>query len=257
VTGTPAQNEPTITDLGLDLGPDPGRHQDADRARELDGMLDQFEALTRTLLNATTVAAALQQIISAAALVVPGADLVSVTVRAPGGGFRTPVRTDVVAIELDQAQYQSGQGPCLHTETRWPRFAAAASGHGYGAILATELLPPDGPGRLSGALNIYGRQPHGLPPSARHTALLLATHGSLALAHAHTAELADLNLAQLRRAIDSRDVIGQAKGILMNRQGISADEAFDLLRRTSQDLNVRLVDLARTLTTRHGELDRS
>jgi AmiR/NasT family two-component response regulator len=59
----------------------------------------------------------------------------------------------------------------------------------------------------------------------------------------------------LRRAIDSRDVIGQAKGILMQRRGIGADEAFVLLRRTSQQLNVKLAELARTLATRHTELD--
>jgi AmiR/NasT family two-component response regulator len=67
--------------------------------------------------------------------------------------------------------------------------------------------------------------------------------------------VADLRGANLRRAIDTRDIIGQVKGILMNRRGISADEAFDLLRRASQDLNVKLVDVARALTTRHNELD--
>ncbi|WP_146073598.1 ANTAR domain-containing protein, partial [Amycolatopsis sp. CA-126428] len=58
-----------------------------------------------------------------------------------------------------------------------------------------------------------------------------------------------------RKAIDSRDVIGQAKGIIMARRGVSADAAFDILRRTSQDLNVKLADLARTLAGRHTEID--
>nr|WP_281283175.1 ANTAR domain-containing protein [Kutzneria buriramensis] len=116
------------------------------------------------------------------------------------------------------------------------------------------MLPAAGPGQVSGALTIYSRRAGGLSRADRDTALLLATHGSLALAHVRTAELADLQRAQLRRAVDSRDLIGQAKGILMSRQGISSDEAFDLLRRTSQDLNVKLVDVAHTLTTRHGEL---
>ncbi|HWC79623.1 MAG TPA: GAF and ANTAR domain-containing protein [Pseudonocardiaceae bacterium] len=236
-------------------------------------LLDQFESLTRTLLGTTTVAGALQQIVDAAALVVTGAELVSVTVLAPNGAFYTPVENDPVAIQLDQVQYSSGRGPCLDaarpegpgyvrsdnlaTETRWPQFAAAASEQGYGAILSTALLPAAGAGSLSGALNIYSSRPHGLTRADRHAALLLATHGSLALAHAHSAELSDLRQTQLTRAIDTRDVIGQAKGILMNRQGITADEAFDLLRRTSQDLNVKLVVLARALTSRHAELDRS
>jgi AmiR/NasT family two-component response regulator len=59
---------------------------------------------------------------------------------------------------------------------------------------------------------------------------------------------ADLREAQLRRAIDSRDVIGQAKGVIMARRGVPADEAFEILRRTSQELNVKLVELAKSLT---------
>jgi AmiR/NasT family two-component response regulator len=66
--------------------------------------------------------------------------------------------------------------------------------------------------------------------------------------------LADLRETQLRKALETRDVIGQAKGILMQRRGITAEEAFDLLRRTSQDLNIRLAELASTLATRHTEL---
>ncbi|WP_236791057.1 GAF and ANTAR domain-containing protein [Amycolatopsis sp. GM8] len=235
------------------------------------GLLDQLESLTRTLLGETTVAAALEQIVKAAGIVVPGADLISVTLRTPGGEFTTPVETDEIAAELDQWQYRTGKGPCvdaalpdgpgyvlsedLAAEKRWPEFAAAAAGHGYGSILATELLQAAGTGRLSGALNIYSRDAHGLTDTDRHVALLLATHASLALAHTHTAELADLQEAQLREAISTRDVIGQAKGILMNRQAITADEAFDLLRRTSQALNLKLVDIARTIAVRHGELD--
>lgn len=233
--------------------------------------MDQFESLTRSLLNARTVAGALGQVVQAASHVVAGADLVSVTVQAPDGRFHTPVQTDGVATELDQVQYQSGAGPCLdaaradapgyvasddlRAEPRWPRFAAAAADHGYRAIISTELFPAPGPARLSGALNIYSHDVGGLGLSDRHMALLLATHGSLALAHARASELADLRMAQMRRAVSTRDVIGQAKGILMSRQGISADEAFALLRRTSQQLNVKLVDLASALTARHDELD--
>lgn len=238
---------------------------------QIDSILEQFESLTRALVSATTVADALQHIVDMAGMVVTGADLVSVTVRAPDGTFYTPARTAAVATELDQVQYKAGDGPCvdaarpdgpgyvasddLSTETRWPQFSAAASGHGYGAIIATELVPAAGADSLSGALNIYSREPHGLSRTDRHTALLFATHGALSLAHARTSELADLRRAQLRRAIDTRDVIGQAKGILMNRQGITADEAFALLRRTSQDLNIKLVDVARALAAGHAELD--
>ena len=101
--------------------------------------------------------------------------------------------------------------------------------------------------RLSGAAN-------GLDEADRDVLLLLATHASLALATTNAVTRAELQAANLRKAIDSRDVIGQAKGIIMARRGVSAEEAFDVLRRTSQDLNVKLSELASTLTTRHTEI---
>ena len=69
------------------------------------------------------------------------------------------------------------------------------------------------------------------------------------------ATTAELDGAQLRQALDTRDVIGQAKGILMERRGITADEAFDVLRTTSQSLNIKLTDLAATLAQRHAEIE--
>ncbi|TDP96731.1 ANTAR domain-containing protein [Labedaea rhizosphaerae] len=104
---------------------------------------------------------------------------------------------------------------------------------------------------------MYSRQPDGFTAVDHNAALLLATHASLALAHAHAAETADAHQTQLLRAIDTRDVIGQAKGILMNRQGIDAEQAFTLLRETSQELNVKLVDLARTIADCHADLHQS
>ncbi|WP_285750479.1 ANTAR domain-containing protein [Lentzea sp. NBRC 105346] len=242
----------------------------AERATvDADELVAQFESLTRTLLTATTVADALDQIVTAALHVVPAAEVVSVTLRAPDGTFTTPVETHHIASELDQVQYRSGLGPCidaahpsgpgytisidLRAERRWPQFAEAAVAHGLRAVLSTELIPASGRHLVTGALNMYARTSLGFTDADRHAALLLATHASLALAHMQTAEIATLHRAQLRRAIDSRDIIGQAKGILMNRQGITADEAFDLLRRTSQELNVKLVDVAAELITRRTD----
>jgi hypothetical protein len=231
----------------------------------------QFAVLTRRLLDAATVADVLEQVVSAAHRVIPGADLVSVTLRSPDGAFFTPVETGPLATELDHVQYDTGEGPCvdaarrtgpghirsddLATEPAWPTFGPIAAQRGFTAVLSTTLLPDAAPPRLTGALNIYARHPATLHPHAAETALLLATHASLALAGTQAVELAALREAQLHQAIESRDVIGQAKGILMNRQGISADDAFDLLRRTSQHLNIKLAALAATLTTHHTELD--
>jgi hypothetical protein len=241
---------------------------------EADGspLARQFAALTRQLLNADTVAEALGHVVEATFSVVPGAHLVSVTLRSNDGRLHTPLETDPLGTELDALQDRFGHGPCLdaarkpglaytHTgdlgsEPAWPKFGPAAAELGMRSVLSTALLPDATPPRLSGALNIYSRRPGDLgDEETRDVALLLATHASLAMANTEAVRLAELRETQLRQAVDSRDVIGQAKGILMHRRGISADEAFDLLRRASQDLNVKLAELARTLAARHTELD--
>jgi AmiR/NasT family two-component response regulator len=84
--------------------------------------------------------------------------------------------------------------------------------------------------------------------------VILAAHASTALAGTVAATAAELETAQLRQALQSRDVIGQAKGILMERRGISADEAFDVLRRASQSLNIKLTTVAQTLVDRRAEI---
>jgi GAF domain-containing protein len=248
-----------------------GRTPTRDHGAPLGPLAQQFATLTYSLLDATTAGEVLQQIVEATSRVVPGADLVSVTLRSRDGKFHTPVETDPVAIELDELQYDLVEGPCLDVAdpagpavaaapdlavaSSWPRFGPAAAERGLGAVLSTALLPEIQSPRLSGALNIYSRRPHGLDETDQAIALLLATHASLALAHTEAVDIATLQAEQLRRAIDSRDVIGQAKGILMARRGLTADEAFDLLRRSSQHLNVKLVELAEIVAGRHDELD--
>ncbi|WP_439660245.1 ANTAR domain-containing protein [Lentzea sp. HUAS TT2] len=250
-----ASGKPPLRDHGAPLGP----------------LAQQFATLTYSLLDATTTGEVLQQIVQAAVQVVPGADLVSITLRSRDGKFHTPVETDPIAIELDQLQYDLLEGPCLDvadpegpavvsapdlaTASAWPKFGPAAAERGMGAVMSTALLPDVESPRLSGALNIYSRQQHGLDQNDQAVALLLATHASLALAHTEAVDAATLQAEQLRRAINSRDVIGQAKGILMARRGLDANDAFDLLRRSSQDLNVKLVQLAEIIASRHDELD--
>ncbi|WP_199198861.1 ANTAR domain-containing protein [Amycolatopsis sp. CA-128772] len=191
------------------------------------------------------------------------------TVRLVRGGTSSCAPGPEVAIDLDDVQYRTGQGPCLDAATpdgpayaleqdllttvSWPQFAAVATAHGLGAVLSTALLPPSGPATVSGALNIYAHR-GSITDTDRHRALLLATHASLALHHARSVEIAELERVNPRRAIASRDVIGQAKGILMARQGLDADAAFDLLRRTSQQLNVKLADIAATPVGDHTAL---
>ncbi len=231
----------------------------------------EFARLTRTLLAAATVEDVLQRVLEATTVMVPAADLASFTLLDTDGHFHTPAETDAVATELDRLQYRFREGPCveaaepggpavaiapdLTAEPRWPRWAPAATHLGMGSVLSTALISGPPTGETSGALNVYSRARHGLDAADRDVLLLLATHASLALAGTDAVTRAQLQAAHLRKAIDSRDVIGQAKGIIMARRGVSAEEAFDVLRRTSQDLNVKLADLARTLADRHTEID--
>jgi ANTAR domain-containing protein/GAF domain-containing protein len=234
-------------------------------------LVEQFTQLTKSLLDAVTVGEALDRILIACTKAIPAVDVASVTLRSPDGTFHTPTETDEIAYELDQVQYETGEGPCvdaaklpgpalacsddLANDPAWPRFGPAAAARGMGSLLSTALLPDARPPQLSGALNLYSRKPFGFRPEDHTTALLLATHASLALAATQAHTNAELNAVQLRKAIDTRDVIGQAKGILMHRRGITADEAFDVLRKTSQSLNIKLTDLATTLAQRHAEIE--
>jgi hypothetical protein len=234
-------------------------------------LVEQFTQLTRSLLDASTVGEALERILVACTEAIPGVDVASVTLRSPDGSFHTPAETDEIAYQLDQVQYSTGEGPCvdaarmpgpalafsddLANDPNWPLFGPAAASSGMGSLLSTALLPDARPPQLTGALNLYSRKSFGFRPEDRTTALLLATHASLALAATQARTTAELNTVELRKAIDTRDVIGQAKGILMHRRGITADEAFDVLRTTSQSLNIKLADLAATLAKRHTEIE--
>jgi GAF domain-containing protein len=223
--------------------------------------------LTVFLLSARTVEEVLRRVTVTAQHAIPGADLVSITLRERDGTLCTPVQSAGEATDLDQQQYRHDKGPCIDAadpagpayvlsadlthESPWPAFATAATAHGYFSVLSTALMPGSAP--FTGALNIYSRRVDGLDADARDFALLLATHASLALTTAHTRQhLAEYDdkAFQLRRAIGTRTVIGQATGILMGRRGLTAEAAFEVLSRTSQTRNLKLARLAELLADR-------
>lgn len=232
-------------------------------------LAEEFVRLAGYLADATTVRGVLKRVVDSGRVVVPGADLVSVTVRAPDG-FHTPVETDVLASRLDQEQYRFDEGPCveatrtpglgvtfcadLASSTVYPRFGPAAAALGARSLLAVGLFPRGGDVPRLGALNLYSFEVGGLDELDRDLALVLAAYASTALAATVAYTAADLEIAGLRTALNSRDVIGQAKGILMERRGISAEDAFESLRRASQALNVKLAEVAQTLVDRRTEI---
>ena len=234
-----------------------------------DGVAAEFAALARSLLDVSTVHEVLTRVADTARAVVPGAEVVSVTLRADDGGLDTVVATAPLARHLDELQYSLGEGPILHAfetsglgiaesgdlaaDGRYPRWGPAAARAGIRDVLTLGLYPEQEPPRM-GTLNVYASQTDGLDDTDRDIAVILAAHASTALAGTLATTAAELEKAQLVQAISSRDVIGQAKGILMERRGISADRAFTLLREASQSLNLKLVRVAETLVTRRADI---
>ena len=168
--------------------------------------------------------------------------------------------TDQRYIALDEAQYETGEGPCLdvleprepislddaaHTDDRWANFARTAQQLGIHSSLSMHL-PVDSEG-LAASLNLYSKQRLSLSDEQIATAVPFAEQLAAAIQsvdeHRSTAKLAR-NLAEAMR---SRAVIEQAKGILMADHRISADEAFDRLAALSQQSNTKLRDVARRM----------
>jgi hypothetical protein len=247
----------------------PGSDDPVDIAAATGPLAGEFVRLAQALAVESTVQGVLRQVVEVARRAVPGADLVSITLRSPAG-FTTPVETDPLATRLDELQYRLDEGPCVHaTRTaglglsfsadlgrhgEYPRFGRAAAALGVHSVLAVGLFPHGGDAPRMGALNVYSREVGGLDELDRDIALVLAAHAATALAATTACTATELQAAQLREALSSRDVIGQAKGILMERRRISADEAFDVLRAASQALNVKLTKVAATLVERRAEL---
>jgi AmiR/NasT family two-component response regulator len=98
-----------------------------------------------------------------------------------------------------------------------------------------------------GSLNLYARYPHAFGVIDRARGLLLAALAALAFTSARSHDANERREANLRAALATREVIGQAQGILIERERITADQAFDILRRASQHLNLKVRDIARTL----------
>jgi GAF domain-containing protein len=221
---------------------------------ELAGRLGE---LARAFQAERSVAGTLDAIVRAAVGTVPGADQAGVSQVEDRRTVRTMTGTDPLVYEVDQAQYDEHQGPCLDAlfvhrtvlvpdmaaETRWPRFSARALALGVGSMLAFQLYVDSG--RL-GSLNLYSRQPGAFDDESERVGVLFAAHAGIALADAE-------QLRHLSRALDVRDLIGQAKGILMERHKLTGDQAFGLLVTVSQNTNTRLVEVARYLVET-GEL---
>ena len=222
--------------------------------------LQAFAELGRIKFSETDFAGVCERIIDLARRTLPGADEASVThllQRRPG----TPAATSDLARRLDEVQYERLSGPCLAaadgnivvsvTDTtadrRWPEWAgtAAAAGIRSGLSLGLPIR-----GAASGSLNLYGRVPGAFSDDVTALARTFAGNAAVALANTDLYETTVTLAEQLQQAMEHRAVIEQAKGILMSERRCTAEEAFAILTRISQDSNRKLRDVAAALVAR-------
>jgi hypothetical protein len=209
----------------------------------------------------------LSEIVQAAVSTVPGADAGGISMTS-GGEITSRNPTGAGVTKLDRLQSELREGPCIAAmedppddgtvvvtdlaggdASRWPHFAPHAVDAGYRSMLSCELTASS---RLRAALNLYAAEPEAFDAEARLTAALFAVQAAVLLYGSEQAQY-------LQRAVDSRDLIGQAKGILVERFGVGSDEAFQMLVKSSQDTNMKLVDVASWLldetVTRRASLE--
>ena len=219
--------------------------------------IEAFGRLGRIKLADTDLKGVLDEVAHLARRTIPGAEEVSVTL-IDGKEAYTAAYTGQLALDLDELQYGRGYGPCLDasaaattlslpdmaTEDRWPDWAARALHAGAHSSLSIGLPVHE---QVTGALNLYATEPEAFDHDATILGQTFAGYAAVALTNAHLYD-AQTNLArQMQAAMQSRAVIEQAKGIIMGSRHCTADEAFAVLTRISQDTNRKLRDVATAL----------
>lgn len=215
--------------------------------------------LSGLLLSEEDQETTLRRVADLAVRSIPGCDAVGVTILNDGVPS-TRAATGGLVYEVDNHQYDIGQGPCLQavedrraydvedmaTSPRWERFCRHAAERGIRSSLSLPLVVR---GEALGALNLYSRRPRAFAADDRDTALMFAAQAVVVLANAQTYG-AGVGLAeQLRAALGSRAVIDQALGAIMAQAHCDADQAFDRLKTASQHSHRKLRAVAEAVVT--------
>lgn len=194
---------------------------------------------------------ALRLVVALARATVGGADGASVSLHRHGR-LLTVAATDRTVYEMDAGQYLTGQGPCLSASTegrwfysasledevRWPAFVPRARGLGINAVLSNPLVTQDQP---VGALNLYSRSPQAFTDADRRLAALIAAESSTVLSEAGITASDDRLALRLTHALQARQVIAQAQGVIMERHGIDPDAAYHHLLDFSRSSHLTLL----------------
>ena len=216
--------------------------------------LDAFSEAARQLQTTSTIDELLHQIVDISVAVVDNCDYAGVSTDR-NGQLPSPVVSDQHVLAIDSLQYTIGNGPCvramrgdaplvdtpdLEHDERFREFGEQAVAEGCRAVLAHRLYVDS---QTLGSLNLYASRANAFTDDDRKRSVMFASVASLAV----NAVRLEIDGEGLREAVRSRDAIGQAKGILMERRNLTADEAFAHLREQSQHRNVKLRELAQQL----------
>ncbi|MFI1988471.1 GAF and ANTAR domain-containing protein [Actinoplanes sp. NPDC020271] len=219
-----------------------------------------FRELGRINLGETDLEGVLATVAGLAKRTVPGAYEVSVTLIRDRGPH-TVASTGTAADHIDKWQYERSSGPCLDAcrqgstlmvddvsaERRWPGWEAVAGSVGVGSTLSVGLPIRE---HVAGALNVYATSINNFDDDAVRLTETFAGYAAVALANAHLYDTTVTLAGHMQTAMESRAVIEQAKGIIMGQRHCSADEAFTILSRASQESNRKLRDVAAELVDR-------
>ncbi|MBJ7338716.1 MAG: GAF and ANTAR domain-containing protein [Mycolicibacterium sp.] len=188
---------------------------------------------------------------------IPGVDVAGVLLVGKARNFETLAPTNDLMFKLDELQMRFNEGPCVEAaldeivvrtddfrdEPRFPKYAPEVVKLGVLSALSFKLYTAD---RTAGALNLFGYEPSLWDSEAESIGMILAAHAAAAI-------LASREGEQLQSALSTRDRIGQAKGIIMERFKIDDVRAFAMLRQLSQDTNTKLIDVAQRVIDTRGE----
>jgi GAF domain-containing protein len=219
-------------------------------------MAAAFADVVEGLFSASGVHATLAQIVEFSVATIEGCEFAGIFIR-DQGVVTTPISTDPIVVEVDALQHACHEGPCLDaisegltfyadelgSDPRWPKFGPEAAAVGMRSLLALPLIT-DG---TFGALNLYSRYPQAFGVIDRARGLLLASMAKFALSVAHVHADQDRRAEDLQAALLTREMIGQAEGILIERERLTPNQAFHVLRKASQHLNLKLRDVAQGL----------
>jgi GAF domain-containing protein len=229
---------------------------------EREDLRESLDSLARLLLGDATVAETLQRIVDVSAGAVPAAAYTGITMLVDEK-VTTAVFSDPDVPEIDRAQYETGNGPCVDAfrngavygipsterDVQWPEFSRTALSYG---IRSTLSLPLTAAQSRLGALNFYSEQDHGFAEEDHRAAEAFATQAAVVLANLQTFWDARALGEHLREAMESRATIEQAKGIIIAQSRVGPEAAFEILRMASQRENRKLRDIARQIVERHS-----